>query len=94
MYARVAFCAQRDQILFLIPTGLAPEVLVVQLEMYHGAAHLAAPVVALQHLSMQFTVLFWIQPEARFLAADPFHEAFAATSDKKASCWVFGRNRK
>ena len=94
MHPFMAFGAQGDQILFHVATRVASEALVMHLEMYHAAAHLAAPVVALQHLSMQFTVPFWIQPEARFLAADAFHEAFAATSDKKASCWVSGRNRK
>ena len=58
MHVRVAISAQRDQVLFHVATRVASEVLVMHLEMYHGAAHLAAPVVAFKHLAMQFTVPF------------------------------------
>jgi hypothetical protein len=50
----VAFSAERDQILFLVATWLAPEFLVVQLQGLHATAHLAPPAVALQHLAVQF----------------------------------------
>jgi hypothetical protein len=46
----MAFSAQRDQVLFRVATRLAPEVLMMHLQMLHAAAHLTSPVVALQYL--------------------------------------------
>jgi hypothetical protein len=45
MYARVAFSAERDQILFLVVTRLAPKFLVMHLQMLHAAAGLASPAI-------------------------------------------------
>jgi len=52
MHLFVAFGAQRDQVLFLVPAGLAAEFEVMHLQLLHAAAELAAPAVALQHLPM------------------------------------------
>jgi hypothetical protein len=52
MHARMAFSAQRDQVVFLIAAGLAAKLKVVYLQILHTAADLAAPAVALQYPTM------------------------------------------
>jgi hypothetical protein len=49
----VTLGAQRDQVLFLIATRLAPKFEVVYLQMLHATADLASPAVAFQHLAVQ-----------------------------------------
>jgi hypothetical protein len=50
----MAVVAQGDQVLFRVVTRVAPELLVVNFEICHGAADLASPAVALQDGPMQF----------------------------------------
>ena len=52
MHLFVALRAQCDQILFHIAAGLAPQLEVMDLEVRHAAAELAAPAVAFQYLPM------------------------------------------
>jgi len=56
MHLFVAFGAQRDQVVFFVATRMAPEFEVVPLQVVHATANLAAPSIALQHLSMQSAV--------------------------------------
>src|SRR5208337_1214181 len=88
----VTFGAQRDQVLFLIATGLTPELEVVHLQLLHATASLASPAIALQHLPMQFAVAVRLESESRTLAAHLLHEALRLTSERKASCCGLGRN--
>ena len=93
MHASVAFSTQADQVLFLIATGSASELEMMYLQMQHATARLTSPAVALQHLAVQVTVASCIESELPVFAADLlFHEAFRATSDRKASCCGLGRN--
>jgi hypothetical protein len=82
----VAFRAQGDQVLFLVGTRLAAEFEVMHLQILHATAGLASPAVALQYLSMQFTVGVRIESQSRAFGWDFLHEACPATSDRKASC--------
>ena len=92
MHLYVAIRAERDQVLFFVATRLAAELEVVHLQMPHTTADLASPAVALHHLPMQFAVAGRIESESRALPADLLHEAFALTSERKASCCGLGRN--
>jgi hypothetical protein len=92
MHSPVASGAQRDQILFLVPAGLAAELEVMHLQLFHAAAELAAPAVALQHPTVKFAVAVRVEPQSRILGWDLLHEACPASSDRKASCWGAGRN--
>ena len=93
MHSPVASGAQRDQILFLVPAGLAAELEVMHLQLFHAAAELAAPAVALQHPTVKFAVAVRVEPQSRILGWDLLHEAGPATSDRKTSCCSPGRNR-
>jgi len=80
MHLFVAFGTQRDQVLFLVPAGLAAELEVMHLQLLHAAAELAAPTVALQYLAMQRAISRRIKPESWGPGADGVHEAFRTTS--------------
>ena len=67
MRARMAFSAQRDQILFLVVARVAAELEVVYLQVLHATAILAAPAVALQHLAMQFAIAGGVESKSRVL---------------------------
>jgi hypothetical protein len=92
MRPRVAFSAQRDQVLFLVATRLAAEFEVVNLQILHAPADLASPAVALQYLPMQFAIARRSESKSRAFAPDLLHEAFWVTSERKASRWGPGRN--
>lgn len=62
------------------------------LQVLHGAASLASPAVALNHLAMQVAISRRIESESRVFASDPRHETFWLTSDRKASRCGPGRN--
>ena len=64
----------------------------VYLEALHAPAILASPTIALQHLAVQFAVAARIESESRALPVDLLHEAFALTSERKASCCGLGKN--
>ena len=86
MRSRMAFSAERDQVLFLVATRLAPQFEVMHLQALHATADLATPAVALENLPMQFVVAVRVESEPRGLGADCAHEACGLTSDRNASC--------
>ncbi len=88
----VALGAQRDQVMFDVIAGLTAVLKVVYLQVLHGAAELAPPAVAFQHLPMLLAVAVRIKPQWRTLATDFLHQAFRLTSDKKVSCCGPGSN--
>ena len=92
MDARVAFFAERDQVLFDIASRMAAEFEVMHLQILHAPADLAAPTVALQYLLMQVMIARRIESQSRVLGWDLLHEACPATSERKASCCGLGRN--
>ena len=64
----VAFGAQRDQIQVVIIALLTAQLLVMDVKVFvRGAADLAFPAIALQHLFSQLVVRSAIKPEARLL---------------------------
>jgi hypothetical protein len=56
MHQFVAVGAKCEQVLFHVATRMAAESEVVYLKLLHAAADLASPAIALQHLSMEFSV--------------------------------------
>jgi hypothetical protein len=54
----MAIKTQRDEIPFLIPTGVAAKLLVMDFEICHGTAQLASPAIASQYLLAKFPVAF------------------------------------
>ena len=72
MYPFVAFGAERDQILFLVATRMAPELQVVHLEFVHLAASLASPAIALQHPSMQVALARRVKSQSGILPQASF----------------------
>ena len=73
---------------------LAAQLLVVDLELAPGAAHLTLPAIAMQHLFSQLIVQLGIKPQARALGSNAVHEAFPVTSCRKARRCSPGRNLK
>jgi hypothetical protein len=88
----VAPSAQCDQVLLHVATRLTAKSEVMHLQVVHATAPLASPAVPLQHLAVQVTVADRIQSESWAFAPDLLHDAFLATSDRKASCCGLGRN--
>ena len=86
MRSRMAFSAERDQVLFLVATRLASQFEVMHLQALHATADLAAPAVALQYLAVQFAIARRGESKSRAFAPDLLHEAFWVTSERKASC--------
>ena len=90
----VAFHAQGDQVRVVIIALLAAQLLVMDLKVLSGAADLTSPAIALQHLFSELVVRLAIKPEAWLLGANPVHEAFSATSCRKACRCSPGKNLK
>ena len=65
---------------------------VMHLQLLHAAADLAPPVIAFQHLPVQFSIVVRIKSESRGFGTNLLHEAFRATSDRKVSRCGLGRN--
>jgi hypothetical protein len=87
-----AFRAQGDQVLFFVSARLAPWFQMVYLQMLHATADLASPAVTFQYPTMQLAVCIRVEPESRVLGWNLLHEAFRATSERKASCCGLGRD--
>lgn len=64
MHSCVAISTQGDQVLFQVVTRMAAEFQLMD-QPLHGAADLAAPAVALQHLPMQFAVAGRVESKLR-----------------------------
>lgn len=72
MYPRVAFSAQRNQVVFLITTRVAAKFEVMYLQILHAAAKLASPAVAFQHLPMQLAIAVGIESHSPVLQRASF----------------------
>ena len=84
MQQGMASRAQRDQILFGIITTVAAKVFVVNFQTRFAATALAGPTVAAQHLLPESFVQLEIEPQAWLFGQNPIHDAFSATSCRKA----------
>jgi len=69
----MAIKTQRDEIPFLIPTGVAAKLLVMDFEICHGTTQLASPAIAPQYLLAKFPVAFLFEPDWRPFANNLVH---------------------
>jgi len=60
MHPPVASNAKRNQVGYYVPTELPPGFHVMDLQVFHGTALLAAPTIPLQHLLSKEDVIFGI----------------------------------
>ena len=86
MRLSVAFGAQSDQVLLHITARMTTQFEVMDLQLLHTSARLAAPPVARHHLPMQLAIARRIKSEARALGTSRLHDALRATSDRKVCC--------
>jgi len=80
MHARVTWGAQGDQVLLLVAARMAPELVVMHLQVLRGAASLASPAIARQHLAVQFAVTGPLESAARGLGSEKWIPAGSAGS--------------
>jgi hypothetical protein len=64
MYLRMAISAERDQIFWYILARMTAEVLVVNLEVLRGSAHLTAPPIALKDLPAEPRIRTFIKSDS------------------------------
>ncbi len=88
MNASMAGLAESDEVVLGVVASVTSKLEVVHLESLHAAAKLAAPSVALKHLSVEFPVRCQIEFEARPHA----HDAVPASCSTKACSCEAGRN--
>src|SRR5713101_4668150 len=93
MQVVVASGADCDQILQGIVAHPTARLDVVHLKLDDAAAKLAAPPVALQHLSAQPSIGFRVKSQSRASWSKWHHEAFR-TCSRNSSCFERGRNSK
>ena len=84
MYQRMTREAESNQVLFRIIPTLAAKILVVNLKVRPSPARLAPPTIAAQNLLPKSIVQLEIEPQAGLFGQNPIHEAFSATSCRKA----------
>jgi len=80
----VTLATERDEIQLGIFARLAAKFLMVNLQVRHGAAELAAPGVAVQDLLTESFVRRRVQPQARWFWANRVHEAFSLRPSRNA----------
>jgi hypothetical protein len=90
----VTVSAQGDEVQIVVVALSAPQLLVVDLQILPGTTELASPVIAPQYLFPQLVIRFGIKTQALLLRSNLLHEAFSATSCKKACRCSPGRNLK
>ena len=65
---------------------MASELKMVHLKLLHSATRLAATVVALEDLPVQFAVSFAIEPQSRIFRGQIIHSGLPLISDKNMPC--------
>lgn len=65
MQSDVACGAEGNKVLFGVVAGVAAEFLMMNFEIGYGAARLASPAIAVQHLVAELFVQLGIKPQAR-----------------------------
>lgn len=86
-------CAQGDQVLFGIVAEQAPWLNMMDLELIHAAAVLAAPSVPLEHRSMEFLVEWGIESQPRASQSMNCHE-IPLTVLRNSCCFGCGSKLK
>lgn len=94
MECRVAFGTECNQVLLVISAGLAPEFQMMDLQVLHAAAGLAAPAIAIEDLPLQFAITISLESEWGDLEKTLPHEASRLISDRNTCCCGLGRNLK
>jgi hypothetical protein len=84
MYLRVTYGTERNQVLLGIIAAMAAKILVVNLKVRPGPARLTSPTVTAQHVLPESIVQLGIEPQAWLFGQNPIHDAFSATSCRKA----------
>jgi len=92
---RVAFTAKSNKVPLAIIAAATAELLMMDFQIRHRAAALAAPAISPQHLLTQLLVFTRVKPDARLLRTNLLHDAnFCATAFRNA-CWCSpGKNLK
>ena len=80
----MAIKTQRDEILFLILTGVAAKLLVMDFEICHRAAQLAPPAIAPQDLLAKFPIAFLFKPDWRLFGNNVVHCTCSLRDVRKA----------
>jgi hypothetical protein len=80
----MAACTECNHVFLGIVAALAPEFLVVDLQILSGTTDLASPAIATQYFISELFVEFGLKSQAWSLGLNPIHETFSATSCRKA----------
>ena len=90
----VTVSAQGDEVQIVVIALLAPRLLVVNMQILPGTTELSSQAITPPYLLPQLAIRFRIKPQARPLGSNSLHEAFSATSCRKACRCSVGRNLK
>lgn len=85
--------AESNQVLFDVSARVAAEFLMMNFEVFHRAAGLASPVIALEDLPVQSCVGFAIELQSSTLHQHLLQKTLPSTAERKASFCASGRNR-
>jgi len=80
----MAHPTESDQIRIVVVALLAPQFLVVDLQILAGTTVLTSPAIPPQHLLSESFVRLRIKSETRPLGSNSLHDAFSVTSCRKA----------
>ena len=69
----MAIKAQREEILFVVSAGVTAKLFVVDFEVCHRAAKLAAPAVSPQYLLAELLVILLLEPDRRLFRQNLLH---------------------
>ncbi len=94
MPVSVAGSTECNEVLLRIVPTTAAKVNVMDFQIRHPSARLAAPVVPLQYLSTQHLIRVGIKAQTRLFRLNPVHDALGRMESRKASFCGSGRNRK
>src|SRR6202035_2980193 len=90
----MAACTECNHVFLGIVAALAPEFLVVDLQILSGTTDLASPAIATQYFISELFVEFGLKSQAWSLGSNPVHEAFSPPSWRKTCRGSPGRNLK
>jgi hypothetical protein len=94
MQCFVTVSTEGDEVQIVVVALLAPQLLVVDMQILPGTTELASPPIARQYLFPQLVIRFGIKPQARPFGSNWLHEAFSVTSWRNACRCSPGRNLK
>jgi hypothetical protein len=92
MLARMATVTECYQICLAIITRLAAKLLMMNVQVRHGAARLTAPSVSAKDLLPKTFICGGIKPQGDDFWTNPIHDAFSPRFSRNACFWSSGRN--